>query len=142
MFTIQKIAAFFLFLLLVYFETHAQSNIQFTRADALKEINDTLMANKAAINANQHWSPVLDIAFCFAHKDKFRLKQAVLNKLLDCYIQTRLIKSFGERQNKELDCVFENLTTYQRDIIFFLRNTNKYIEHPKFDYYTVFNVKD
>jgi len=61
---------------------------------------------------------------------------------LDCYIQTRLIKSFGERQNKELDCVFENLTTYQRDIIFFLRNTNKYIAHPKFDYYTVFNVKD
>jgi hypothetical protein len=142
MLKIQKVKLFFPFLLLLCFEINAQSNVQFTRADALKEIKDTLLANRAAIISNQHWSPVLDIAFCFAHKNKFKLKQEVLNKLLDCYIQTRLIKSFGERQDKELDCVFEYLNTYQKDIIFFLRNTNKYIENPKFDYYKVFNVKE
>ena len=138
----KKLTTLLALLIVLNISTNAQSNVQFTRADALKEINDTLLANRAAIISNQHWSPVLDIAFCFAHKDKFKLKQEVLNKLLDCYIQTRLIKSFGERQDKELDCVFEYLNTYQKDIIFFLRNTNKYIENPKFDYYKVFNVKE
>ena len=138
----KKLTTLLALLIVLNISTNAQSNVQFTRADALKEINDTLLANRAAIISNQHWSPVLDIAFCFAHKDKFKLKQEVLNKLLDCYIQTRLIKSFGERQDKELDCVFEYLNTYQKDIIFFLRNTNKYTDNPKFDYYKVFNVKE
>jgi hypothetical protein len=138
----KKLTTLLALLIVLNISSNAQSNVQFTRADALKEINDTLLANKAAIISNQHWSPVFDIAFCFAHKEKFRLKKEVLDKLLDCYIKTRLIKSFGERQDKELDCVFEHLNTQQKDIIFFLRNTNKYIDNPKFDYYKVFNVKE
>ena len=142
MFQIQKITTFFLFLLLVYFKTNAQSNVQFTRADTLKEINDTLLANKAAILVNERHAPFYLIPYCFAHKNKFRFNLETLDKLLEAYKFTRRMNDVQKRHDTELDVVFDNLDEHQRNILFWLTCTDIYKERPDYDYYKIFNVKD
>ena len=142
MLKIQKVKLFFPFLILLCFEINAQSNVQFTRADALKEINDTLLANKTAIIKNERRVPFYSIAYCFAHKDKFRFKQEAVDKLLDYYIITRKIKDVEKRKDIEVDYVFDVSNTYQLDILFWLTCTNIYKDKPGYDYYKVFNIKE
>jgi len=142
MFKIQKAAQVFLFFLLLFFKTNAQSNLQFTRADALKEINDTLLANKAAIIKNDRHAPFYLISYCFAHKDKFRFKQEALDMLLDYYITSRKIKEVEKRKDTEIDNVFDVSNKYQLDILFWLTTTDIYKKKPDYDYFKVFNIKE
>ncbi len=139
MFKIQKVLLVIL-PVLMYLNGKSQNHHQFTRTDALKEINDTLLANKTAIIKNERNAPFYGISYCFAHKDKFRFKQEALNKLLDYYIITREIKDVEKRKNLEIDYVFNVSNTYQLDILFWLTCTNIYKEKPGYDYYKVFNV--
>ena len=142
MLKIQKCTLLFLFLLLLGFRTNAQSKIKFTRADALKEINDTINANKAAILKNDRQAPFYLIPFSYAHRKQFRFNQSALNKLLDYYIITRKISDVEKRSDLELHYVFEVSNDHQLDILFWLRNTNIYKDRLDYDYYKMFNVKE
>jgi hypothetical protein len=138
----KKLTTLLALLVVLNLSTNAQSNVQFTRADALKEINDTLLANKSAIIKNERRAPFYSIAYCFAHKDKFRFKQEALNKLLDYYIITRKVIDLEKRTDLEIDYVFDVSNTYQLDILFWLTCTDIYKDKPDYDYYKVFNVKE
>jgi hypothetical protein len=141
MFKIQKVLLVIL-PFLIYLNGNSQIHHQLTRADALKEINDTLLINKTAIIKNERHTPFYLISYCFAHKDKFRFKQETLNKLLDFYIISRNIKDVEKRKDTEIDNVFDVSNTYQLDILFWLTCTDIYKNKPGYDYYKAFNIKE
>jgi hypothetical protein len=137
----KQIISLLIITILLNISTNAQSNLRFSKADALNEINDTLKVNKDAIIANKRNAPFYLITYCYAHKNKFKFKEETLDKLLDAYTKTRLIKNVKSRQDAELDYVFEYLDEHERDILFWLTCTDIYKDRPNYDYYKEFNVK-